>query len=913
MPRHSPRARRTMFLAAVLAPLAAGSALAVPVTFQYVPPSPQQHVFLAGTFNGWAPGALEMQKDDKGVYRATVDVAPGRHQYKFVLDGSTWREDPFAPDGWVDDGFGGKNGVVVVPDGVASFTVGKPEKGAAAGATPGQPGAAPPPPGKALTGTRQVTFRYNPPIGGVQQVVLAGTFNDWNVGATPMRDDDKDGTWEVTILLAPGQYQYKFVADGKWITDQNADGFAPDGFGGQNSVINVDDRFTSIDVKRGDGKVQLDDIRYALDYAAVNPVSPTRLVFTGRAHLGDVEKILVVYREGAGADKTVELEPAGEDPAFEYRRGEIVIANPAGPVRFAFEYADGGKSTWVTPHGKTDQVPAPESRFEYTPRALPVFEVPEWAQDGVIYQIFCDRFANGDPANDPDFHEPMYAGRTALPASGKTNSEYFHSVKDWNDIDGLVRSPYRSDGRPDYYSFYGGDIAGVTQKLPYLQDLGVTILYFNPLNVARSNHKYDPCDYLKVDPHFADDATVKKFVQEAHGRGIRIIVDMAFNHTGDCHFAFQDSWQKGPQSSYYDWFEWKRWPAPAGAKPGGEGFKAEDYYDCWWGFGIHPNLNYDKSRPNAQENAVRDAAQAQPNQALVDYVLQSAKYWIGDLGIDGFRLDVPNEVPFWFWGLFREEIRKYKKDAYLVGELWGNAAEWIRPDVFDATMNYKFFRDPVQKFLGQGQGSAETFDRELAPGRWQYPQQAVAAQMNLIDSHDTVRYLTVLNGDRRRVELTALFAMTYVGAPHIYYGDEIGMEGGKDPDCRRPFPWNWEQDPARADLHGFYKQAIALRKAHPALRRGSFRAVLADGMLYGFVRESGGERLLVLLNNQAAPAVARVPWAMLDGSGTGTARKAATIATLFGQTTANTVGEQLEVPLEPLSGAVIALPAQAVR
>jgi glycosidase len=889
-----------------IASCVATTAAAVPVTFQYVPPSPAQKVYLAGTFNSWAATGLEMQKDAQGVFRATVDLGPGKHQYKYVLDGTTWKEDPFAPGGYVDDGFGGKNGVVEVAAGVDKLTVGKAEK-AGGGAVSGTATVAPPPPpaGQALTGLRKVTFRYNPPIGGVTQVMLAGTFNDWNVGTTPMRDDDKDGAWEATVMLAPGQYQYKFVADGKWITDQNADGFAPDGFGGQNSVLNVDDRFAAIDVARGDGKFYLDDVRYGLDYATVNPVSPTRLVFTGRAHLNDVEKMFVVYREGQSTDRSVELQPAGEDPAFEYRRAEVEIHDPAGPVLFTFKYVDGGKEAFATPRGRSDVVPAPESRWAYTPQALPVFAVPQWAQDGVIYQIFCDRFFNGDPANDPKFDEPMYAGRTALPAGGKTNGEYFHLVKDWNDIGGLAVSPYRTDGRPDYYSFYGGDIEGVRQKLPYLQDLGVTILYFNPVNVARSNHKYDPCDYLKVDPHFADEPTFKRFVAEAHERGIRIIVDMAYNHTGDCHFAFLDSWTKGPQSPHYTWYEWKQWPVPGGASPGDQTFKADQYYACWWGFGIHPELNFDLSRPQNQENGVRDRAQAQVNQPLVDYVLASAKYWIGDLGIDGFRLDVPNEVPFWFWTLFRDEVRKYKPDAYLVGELWGNAAEWIRPDVFDATMNYKFFRDPVQKFLGQGQGTAESFDRELAPGRWQYPQQAVAAQMNLVDSHDTVRYLTVLNGDRRRLMLSALFAMTYVGAPHIYYGDEVGLDGGKDPDCRRPFPWSWEQEPARVELHRFYKQAIGLRKQHAALRTGSFRSVLADGMLYGFVRESDSDRLLVVLNNADAPSVARLPLAKLGVAG-------GEFHDLLTQKSAAVRGDALEVSLEALSGAVFELPAAGV-
>lgn len=883
-------------LVAGTAILLAAAASAIPVTFQYVPASPQEHVYLSGSFNSWAASAQEMQRNEDGVYIAIIDLAPGRYTYKLVLDNSTWKEDPFAPDGYEDDGFGGKNGIVVVPADVAALLVGTAQ---AASAAPSPPAA----PESEVTGLRKVVFQYQPPIGGVQQVMLAGTFNDWNTGSTPMQDSDGDGTWEATIMLAPGDHQYKFVADGQWITDTNADDFVPDGFGGKNSVIHVDSRFESINVALGDGRFYLDDIRYDLGYSIVNPVSSSQLLFTGRAHLNDVEKMTLLYQEGDSSPQNVDMQRVGADPTLEYHRTTIELENAASPVRFAFHYIDGGKSMYVTPQGATPQEPAPGTWFVYDSAEIPVFAIPDWVRDGVIYQIFPERFYNGDPDNDPHFRAAMYEGRTSLPASGRTNGEYFHVVPDWSDIGGLVRSPYRTDGKPDYYSFYGGDIEGVRQKLPYLTDLGVTILYFNPLNVARSNHKYDPCDYLKVDPHFADDESFRRFVDEAHAVGIRIIVDMAFNHCGDCHFAFQDSWAKGPESEYYNWFEWRRWPPPAGAKPGGEGFKADDYYACWWGFGIHPDLNFDLAHAAPEEHGVRDIKQARVNQPLVDYVLSSADYWLGTLDIDGFRLDVPNEVPFWFWNLFRERVREIKPDAYLVGELWGNASDWIRPDVFDATMNYKFFRDPVQKFLAQGQGSAATFDRELSPGRWQYPQQSVEAMMNLVDSHDTIRLATMLQGNHDRQKLVSLFAMTYVGAPHIFYGGEIGLEGGKDPDCRRPFPWNYEADASRMDLLDFYKRVIALRHEHEALRRGTFQTVLSDGMLYGFVRETAGNRLLVLLNNQQQGATVRLDLTQLGV-------KSGKFRDLLNERDVQASATHLEVPLEGLSGAVVLLPAK---
>ncbi len=355
------------------------------------------------------------------------------------------------------------------------------------------------------------------------------------------------------------------------------------------------------------------------------------------------------------------------------------------------------------------------------------------------------------------------------------------------------------------------------EKLDYLNDLGITVIYFNPLNQGMSNHKYDPTDYNTVDPHFATEQEFKDFVKAAHEHGIRIVVDMAFNHTGNWHFAFRDAFEKGEDSEYWSWYEWKRWPMPEG-----RGVDGADYYDCWWGFGLHPNLNWDLKRPNNAENNIANMADAEPNMDVVNHVLGVARYWLGDLDIDGFRLDVPNEVPFWFWAEFNKVCNEVKPDCWLVGEIWGNAGSWIGPDGFDSTMNYKYFRDPVMEFFGQGRIDAATFDRRLAPGRSVYPPQSVQVMMNLIDSHDTIRYLTTTK-DVKRLMLAALFQMSYVGMPHIWYGNEVGMEGGKDPDCRRPFDWNYEGDPRKVALRDYYGTITRLPSRSPGAeprRRG---------------------------------------------------------------------------------------------
>jgi cyclomaltodextrinase / maltogenic alpha-amylase / neopullulanase len=692
-----------------------------------------------------------------------------------------------------------------------------------------------------------VKFAFQPVISGINEVMLAGTFNDWNVGATPMTDPDGDGIYEATLLLAPGSYQYKYVVDGAWITDEQADGFADDGFGGRNSILRVDARHASIEVKTGDGEFYLEGLDVVVDYGTVNEVEPGRAIFRARAYLDDVQRVELWIREPGADTQRIPMQLAVKDPVFAVYETTVTLATPEDGCRFTFVYHDGDAQRFALGAGGfAEQEPAASQWPLYSHEVLPPFRVPAWAQRAVYYQIFPDRFRNGDTSNDPDLSDPYYAGRTTLPASGKTNGEYFHFVDDWNDIAGLKLSPYRTDGKPDYYSFYGGDIVGVHEKLDHLASIGVTVIYFNPVTDARSNHRYDPCDYSALDPRLATEEQFESFTADALAKGIRVIVDMAYNHTGDCHFAFQDVVRNGRQSEYWDWYEFKKempqWPLPAGAQ-------AIDYYDCWWGFGLHPNLNFDLSRPNAQEQSVSSIDQAQVNWPVVNHLLDSVDYWMGELGVSGFRLDVPNEVPFWFWGLFRERCREVNPDHVLIGEIWGDAGSWIHPDVFDAVMNYKYFKDPVVKWIGQKQGNAAAFDRELAPGRTRYPLQAVRAQMNLIDSHDTARFLHIAGGDPRRLQLAATFAMTYVGSPHIYYGNEVALTGDRDPDCRRTFPWDQIDVPARRATLEHYQKVGSLRHQYEALVLGDFRTVHAQGDVYAYLREYGDQRVLVVLNN----------------------------------------------------------------
>jgi cyclomaltodextrinase len=862
--------------------LVATAAWATQVTFRYQPViGGVNSIAVAGNFNGWDVKATPLNDDDKdGVWQTSVDLPPGRLEYKFVVNGDQWFADENATDS-SPDGFGGQNAVLVLKD--------KPVE-AGYGAAP-KPAAA-----QAGTGLHQVPFRFRPGA-KTDRVSIAGTFNDWTVGKNLMSGPDPNGDYAATLLLPTGTYQYKIVVgnDG-WTQDKaGQDGESDDGFGGKNSIKNVDDRFPKVEVKRGDGNVYPDGVTHAQGANEVNNRGGGRVEFTARAHADDVEGVdLVRY---LGAKETITpMRWTNRDKVYDYYRAEVAM--PAGETPYVFRYRDGAKRWYLTSAGLGTS--ADQGRFTFTESRFPAFVTPDWVKNGIFYQIYPERFRNGNPANDPDFTEWYYQGRNQPPVSGKLNTdyqEYYHLDRDWNHWQALTGNPYTQDGR-DWMVYYGGDIEGVRQKLDYLKELGITVIYFNPLFQAKSAHKYDAADYSKIDPHFGTNQEFAVFVKEAKAKGIRIVLDIVYNHCGNTSLMFKDAVEKGAQSPYYTWFEFKRWPLPEGWPNVDRPWKPADYYQCWWGFGDLPALNFDLSRTRPSEATIQDIKDAQPNIALVNYLLDTTEYWLKVADADGVRLDVPNEVPRWFWKLFNERVKKVKPDAYIVGELWGNATDWVKPGVFDAVMNYAFFRDPVARFLGQGQGTAAEFDGSLSQGRLAYPSQAVEAQMNLIDSHDTPRFLTQVNGNVKRLKLAALFAMTYVGAPQIYYGDEVGMEGGKDPDCRRPFYWDYAKDAWRVELLDYYKTLTATRHSSAALRTGEFRTVHAQGKAFAYVRSGGGDQWLVALNAGKEPVEVPVDLAAFGGN-----VKAADV--LAG--TSETWGGTAKIALAPESGRLFKL------
>ncbi len=419
---------------------------------------------------------------------------------------------------------------------------------------------------------------------------------------------------------------------------------------------------------------------------------------------------------------------------------------------------------------------------------------PEWVQDAVFYQIFPDRFANGDPANDPV------------------------NVQPWG-------------APPTRKGFQGGDLRGVIQRFDYLLDLGITAIYFNPIFESSANHRYHTTDYFRLDPRLGTLDDFKELLDLAHSHGVRVILDGVFNHCGRGLFQFQDILENGPDSGYLDWFHVKGFPLNAyeTARP--------PNYETWWKVRELPEFNAD-------------------NPEVRRFLLEVARYWM-EVGIDGWRLDVPNEIDDdAFWQEFRRVVKGVNPEAYIVGEIWDDAARWLQGDQFDAVMNYPFRRACLDFFI-EGRTDARVFADTVEDLLVRYSAPIVQTQLNLLGSHDTERILTLAGGDVAGVKLAFLMLMTYPGAPCIYYGDEIGLEGGGDPDCRRAMIWDegrWNHE-----LRDTVRKLIAIRKAHPVLRRGAYHRLAADGDVYAFARTDSDETLAVVLNNGNSPWDVAVP------------------------------------------------------
>jgi glycosidase len=426
--------------------------------------------------------------------------------------------------------------------------------------------------------------------------------------------------------------------------------------------------------------------------------------------------------------------------------------------------------------------------------------VPDWVQDAIFYHIFPDRFANGDPTNDPP------------------------NVHAWGSM-------------PTSYHFQGGDFQGIIDRFDYLLDLGITAVYLNPIFLSPSNHRYNTVDYYRIDPKLGDMKLFRAFLTHAQKNGVRVILDGVFNHCGRGFFAFNDLLENQANSPYQSWFHPVHFPIDAYSA--GE---SKDYL-AWWGF---------KSLPKFNTNTP----------AVRKYIFDIARYWV-EQGIDGWRLDVPNEIDDdSFWAEFRHTVKSVNPDAYLVGEIWKADPRWVGEGHFDGLMNYPV-RECLLDILNADNINTEPCMSKLEALLSLYPRENVYAMYVPLGSHDTERILTLLDGDVARVKLALLFQFAYPGAPVVFYGDEIGLIGGRDPACRVAFPWDeklWNHD-----LRELVKLLISLRKRYISLRRGEFLSLMVDDdrRCYAFARKLQDEQVVVLINASSSPYHVSLPVAAL--------------------------------------------------
>jgi cyclomaltodextrinase len=427
---------------------------------------------------------------------------------------------------------------------------------------------------------------------------------------------------------------------------------------------------------------------------------------------------------------------------------------------------------------------------------------PDWVKNSVFYQIFPDRFA-----------------KTERDRLGLWKS---NNLQSWQ-------------GKPTYEGYKGGDLWGVIEQLDYLQNLGIDAIYFTPIFQSASNHRYHTHDYYQVDPMLGGNIAFDALLKAAHDRQIKIVLDGVFNHASRGFFFFNDILEHGPHSPWLDWFKIEGWPLSAY-----DGNKKANYVS-WVNNRALPQFNHD-------------------NPQVREYLMQVGEFWLAK-GIDGWRLDVPFEITVpGFWQEFRDRVKKINPEAYIVGEVWHDSRQWLDGTQFDGVMNY-LFTSPTIAFTAGDRVNMEyvespsyypypTIDAREYAQKIQdlldlYPWEIQLTQLNLLDSHDTARLLTVVGEDRSSVELATILLFTFPGAPSIFYGDEVGLLGGLDPDCRRGFPAKNEWDLATLEYH---KQLIALRHQYRALRTGSYRVLYADRNVYVFLRSLEGENILVGVN-----------------------------------------------------------------
>ncbi|HEV2579921.1 MAG TPA: maltodextrin glucosidase [Ktedonobacteraceae bacterium] len=526
-------------------------------------------------------------------------------------------------------------------------------------------------------------------------------------------------------------------------------------------------------------------------------------------------KSIFVRTNPDGEQHLAPLRLVAINAAVQWWEGEIQVKMTRNSYRFLLATAEG--YWWLTAAGIFQYTPTDATDF----RILANFQAPSWVRDTVFYQIFPDRVADGDPSNNVRDHEYECYGKPVI-------------ARAWGE---LPRS-HRESGTVE---FFGGDLQGIIQRLDYLQDLGINALYLTPIFTSPSNHKYDIVDYKHVDAHFGGDQALIALRNALDERDMRLMLDLVPNHCSADHPWFLAA-QADPNAPSAEFFTFHKRP---------------DEYEMWMGVRSLPKLNYRSLRLREEMYAGEDSV---------------ARHWLKPpFRIDGWRVDVANmlarqgesQLEHKVGRGLHRAVKHTSPNAYLIGENFYDGSPQLQGDELDATMNYRGFNVPLQQWLVGFDASLawrpQLHDPVLLPTpalaeQWRafmaaIPWQVAAQQFNLLGSHDTRRIQTVVGEDETLARLAALLLFTFPGTPSVYYGDEIGMAGGNDPDCRRCMIW--DEQAWNSGRREFYKQLIRLRRSSPALRHGGLQMLYAAGETLAFMREAPEERLIVVTRRAA--------------------------------------------------------------